>query len=297
MSDALRLLAPFEWRGQVYPVSARDYGFRHEGSPVSIQYRDGQLYDMTGAQSPTYRYTIPMRQDIAIGTYKNLFTEALPILFAAMRDRSTGLLVDPIHGPAKCKPQTYAESLNLGMRDGIDLEVEMVESPDLTDEDEVFKPLSAEGLTSDAGALDEEIQRVDWQQEPSPEPTVDILDAISGVGAQIDANVGKFNSGLHKYAFQMEKIEAQAKRLENPDGWQIARSARRNRAAALKLAERTRDPSKRVVRVLVKYGKTISGAAAEAGMTVQELIRLNPSLAALGHVPAGTPLYTLKTSG
>jgi hypothetical protein len=49
--------------------------------------------------------------------------------------------------------------------------------------------------------------------------------------------------------------------------------------------------------VLVTDGKPISGAAAEAGMTVQELIRLNPSLAALGHVPAGTPLYTLKTSG
>jgi hypothetical protein len=294
MSDALRLLAPFEWRGQIYPVSARDYGFRHEGSPVSIQYRDGQLYDMTGAQSPTYRYTIPMRQDIAIGTYKNLFTEALPILFAAMRDRSTGLLVDPIHGPAKCKPQTYAESLNLGMRDGIDLEVEMVESPDLVDEEEVFKPISAEGLTSDAGALDAEIERVDWQQEPSPEPTVDILDAVSGAFAQVDANIGKFNSGLHKYAFQMEKIEASAAKLQNPDGWQIQRAARRNRAAALALAGRGRDPSKRIVAVRNKYEKTISGAASDAKMTVQAFIRLNPSLAALGRVPAGTIIYTEK---
>jgi hypothetical protein len=290
-------LPPFEWRGQIYPVTEREFEFRQENAPSSIQYRDGQFFESTGALSPTFRYTIPMRQDIAIGAYKNLFTEALPILFAAMRDRTVGLLVDPIRGPFKCRPQVYGENLNLAMRDGIDVRVEMVHSPDLVDEEEFHKPISAEGLASDAGALDEEIARVDWQQEPSPEPSVDILDAISGVGAQIDANVGRVNSALHAYAFKLEKIEDAATRLENPDGWQIIRAARRNRAAALKLAQRTRDPQKRVVAVLQRYNKQISSVAAEAGMTVQELIRLNPALAALGNVPAGTVVYTLKAAG
>lgn len=294
MSDVLRLLPPFEWRGQIYPVTERDFDFRQENAPSSIQYRDGQFFESTGAQSPTFRYTIPMRQDIAIGTYKNLFTEALPILFAAMRDRTVGLLIDPIRGPFKCRPQVYGESLNLQMRDGIDVRVEMVHSPDLVDEDEFHRPVSAQGLASDAGVLDEEIQQVDWKQEASPEPSADALDAINGVGAQLDANVGKFNAGLNAYAFKMEKIETTAKRLENPDGWQIARSARRNRAAALALTKRASDPQKRVVPVLTKYSKTISGVAAEEGMTIQELLRLNPGLATLGTVPPGTVVFTLK---
>ncbi len=296
MSDALKLLPPFEWRGKIYPVIERDFSFSQEGSPNSIQYRDGQFYEMTGAQSPTFSYTIPARQDIALGIYKNLFTEALPTLYRDCRNRERGDLVDPIRGPFKCKPQMYGEGLNLALRDGIDVRVTFVHSPDIVDEEEFFTPLSSQGLASDAGALDAEVALVDWKQEPTPEPSADVLDAINGVGAQIEANVGKVNSALHAYAFKMEKVEATAKRLENPDGWHIARAARRNRAAALALAQRTRDPQKRVVAVLQKYNKQISVVAAELGMTIQDLIRLNPALASLGTVPAGTILRTLKAS-
>ncbi len=295
MTDVLRLLPPFRWRGIAYPVLTRDVGFAHDGAPTKIQYRDGEFFEQMGSKSPTFRYTLAIREDIAIKEYRNLFTEGLPILFRDMRDREIGDLEDPIYGPFRCVPQVFGESADPTKRDGTDVQVEFVQSEETKPQSDQVPTF--QGLAADAGALNEELTRVDWTQSGSPEPSIDALSAITGVGAQIEANAGKVRSGLEQFAFQMDKLEAQAARLENPDGFQIQRAARRNRAAATTLAERTRDPLKRVVTVIAKYQKTITGVAAEAGMTVKELLDLNPALVKLPFIPANTPIRVFRADG
>ena len=297
MTDVLRLLQPFKWRGIAYPVLTRDVDFAHEGAPNRIQYRDGEFFEQLGTRSPTFRYTLAMREDIAIKGYRNLFTEGLPILFRDMRDRTSSLLEDPVYGSFACVPQIFGESTDINKRDGTDVRVEFVHSPDIAAQFAEEPAPTIQGLVTDAGALNQEITRVDWTQTESPQPEIDALDAITGIGGQAQASAGKIRSGLEHFAFQMEKLEEQAALLESPDGFQIQRTARRNRAAATALAQRAKDPQKRIVVVLAKYQKTISGVAAEAGMTVKELLDLNPSLVKKPFIPANTPIRVFRADG
>jgi hypothetical protein len=293
--DFLKRLPLFEWRGRQYPLLARSVSFGHEGAADRIQYRDNDFIQQLGAHSLTFRYTLPMREGIAKFPYRNLFTKEYPLLFAAMRDRSKGLLVDPVLGPFVCVPQLFDDTTDPRLRDGTDVQIEFKHAPDL-DESEDLKPISIQGLNSDAGELDKEIEKVDWEQEPSPGPTADPLDAISGVGQQVSAQGGKAVAALHDYAYKMEKAEQQVERLENPDAWPLINATRRNRAVALELSERAKDPTKRVVMITNNYSRSLTAVAAAVGMSLEDLLELNGDLAQRSIVDAGTVIRVFKRS-
>lgn len=297
MTDVLKLLPPFRWRGIAYPVLARNVSFSHDGAPTRIQYRDGEFIEQLGARSPTFSYTLALREDIAIKDYRNLFTEGLPVLFRDMLDKTRAILDDPVYGSFSCVPQSFDDDTDLQKRDGTDIRVIFTRSVDIASAFAEEQQPTIQGLVTDAGQLDAELTRIDWGQEASPEPSMDALNAISGFGAQIEGNANKGVAALHATAFKLEKIEEQAARLKSPDGFQIQRAARRNRAAATALAKRARDPQRQVVTVIGHYQKTISGIAAEAGMTVNELLDLNPDLARLPAVPPNIPVRVYRADG
>lgn len=270
--------------------------FAHENATHRLQYRDNDFIEQLGPHSLTFSYLLCMRQSVARGPYRDLFTVGYPILFAHCRDREKGLLVDPVLGEFICTPTTWADELDVARRDGTDVRVEFVHSPDV-DEVEDLRAINLPGVRTDAGALDRELERVDWEQEPNPEATQDPLNAISGFGAQIEANANKQAAALEDFAFKCEKLEQQIDRLQNPDVWPLKRAARRNRASAVALAKRAKDPTREVVRVINGANRAISTVAAEAGMTIQELIAQNPILARLPYVPAGSPINIVKRRG
>src|SRR5262245_39843475 len=118
MTDVLRLLPPFEWRGVRYPVATRSVSFQHEQAQHRIQYKDGEFIEQTGARNYTFNYTIPMREDIARGPYKNLFSSGLIPLLIDCRNREPGQLVDPVYGEFRCVPTSYNDDIDVGKRDG-----------------------------------------------------------------------------------------------------------------------------------------------------------------------------------
>lgn len=287
MTDALSKLPRFSFRGIEVPITGtRTASFAHEHARHSLTYRDGEIVEATGAKNWTFSYTFPMRQDIAKGPYKNLYSVVLPQLIAAVRDRSAGELVDPELGLFMARPTQLTSELDVTKRDGTDLRVEFVHSPELEAVDlEVVGFLDAGSLSTEGGLLDEQIELVDWEQEPSPEPTADIFSAIDGIGRQIEFAGNKLDAKLHDVAFRLEKIESTVDRLENPKVWPLKRSSRRLREAVVRLKNRGDDPVKRIITVTQRYAKGLSEVAAENGMGVAELLKLNPSLAKLGTVP------------
>jgi hypothetical protein len=293
MPDEFDKLPAFEWRDQKYPISARDATFTQDGIEHKIEYRDNEFLEQLGAGSLSFTYTLVMRQGVAKGAYKDLFVKGYPLLFAACRDHEEGVLVDPFLGEFVCAPKLWNDNTDFSKRDGADVRVEFRHSPKI-DEAEDLRPITIQGVVDEAGKLDEEIKKVDWEQEPSPEPMSDVIDAITGVGAKLEANAGKVDAGLNDLAFKCEKLDHQIDRLENPNVWPLKRSARRTRAAALSLQKRAKDPSKQVVTVVNNYNRTLLVLAQEVGMTVQELILQNPSFALSPFVLAGTAVNIVK---
>ncbi|HTJ17831.1 MAG TPA: hypothetical protein VL494_13720 [Steroidobacteraceae bacterium] len=291
--DALSKLPFFEWRDQKYPVMSRQVSFAHEGAKHRLQYRDNDFIEQLGPHSLIFSYVLPMRQGIAVGPYKDLFTTWYPLLFAAMRDREKGVMVDPVLGEFVCTPVSWNDDMDMQKRDGTDVRVEFEHAPD-ADEVEDLKTINIQGLSSVAGSLDAELAKVNWEQEPSPGPTMDVLNAISGFGAQLEAQHDKFVAALEDFAYKNQKIDQQIDRLQNPDVWPLKRAVRRNRANAVSLAKRAQDPTKEIVQTTVNYGRTLSALAREVGMTTAALLEQNPALARSPFVPGGTVINVTR---
>ncbi len=297
MTDVIKLLKPMSWRGTEYPITERNVSFLHENVDHRIQYRANDFPEPIGPHSFLFKYTIPMREGIAVGKYKNLFNEGLQILVGDMRDKEPGDLHDIVYGDYRCIPVSFNETMDANKRDGTDVQVEFLHSPRIGDSDPEL-PVAITGivgLVGEAGLLDEDLIKVDWNQEPSPEGTTSILNAINGYARQGMRVADKMAAQLDALTYQMQKVEDTADASQNPQNWRIRESARQLHMAAIDAKNRlNEDPVSKVKRITTNSVTTLSTLAAGSGMTIMELLELNPSLARSPVIPAGFKVLIKK---
>lgn len=298
-NDLLAQLPRPSWRGIEFPIQGeRQFSFDHDDQKIRILFRDDQLIESLGRTSPTYTYSIPFREGIA-RHWVHAFTEIYPRFLEACLDRSRGDLFDPLHGvvPAKCTQ--FSEVLSMTKRDGVDVQVSFVKAPL---QDEIATPDPGAILKTlfsaheAAGAFDRQVKIVHWQQEQPPEPTLNIFDAVTGIGNQLEATEGRFQSAMDDLAFRMEKTDATIRRLKDPSLEPLRRSARRLNLAARRLHESSSTPPNptMVVRVVGDVG--LVALALAYGLTPAELIAQNPGLARQPRVRSGTRIRVRKRS-
>jgi hypothetical protein len=289
VADVFKLLPPFEWRGFQYPVLSRAMSFSHENVQHKLQYRNGELVEQTGARNRTFSYTLALRQDIAKGPYADLFSVGLPQLHKDVFDREPGDLLDPVFGSFTCVPTSFSDETDVNKRDGVDIRVEFVHAPEDEDADPAGSQVNFSSLVDDGAQLNVELSASgQFEQFVAEGGLTDPLSAIAGVGAQIDRQGDKIVAALDDLAFRCEKVEQQADELEDPKNWPLKRAARRVRESALRLKTRADNPQDRVKVVIRRQQSTLSVVATELGVSVQELLKLNPALAKLPFVPVGT---------
>lgn len=281
------------WRGTEYPVIERNVSFLHENVDHKIQYRSNDFPEPIGPHSFLFKYTIPMREGIAKGKYTNLFNEGLQILVVDMRSKEPGDLYDPVYGEFRCIPVSFSETTDVNKRDGTDVSVEFIYSPRIgeSDPDLPVATTGLVGLVTEAGMLDDDLAKLDWNQQPSPEGVTDILSAINGFGRSGLRQIDKLASQLDALSFKMQKIEETADAAENPQNWRIRESARQLQLDILNAKKRlSESPGVKAKRITQKTTATISSIAASSGMTIAELLEMNPGLARSPVVRPGTKL-------
>lgn len=290
-TDRLGMLNPASWRGIVFPLLTHNVGFSHENAPHKFQYRNNEYIETSGAKAWSFRYTIPMRDSVTVGPYRRLFSEILPAFVNAMRDKSPGVLIDPVYGEFRCVPAEFNEETDPRKRCGVDITVEFIHSPEI---DETLAPLqrnpSFAQLTDEAGRLDAQVEALPWDQEEKPPSTVDPLLAVSGAIRQIEFAGNKTLAGLERNIDNLEAVERSVDRLADPRTFSLKRRSRRTREASIRAKESAQDPTRRIRVAKNKYAQTISQIAREHGMSIVEFIKLNPSLASSPEVRAGAPI-------
>jgi len=278
-----------QWRGQKYPITSSDCSFQHENVQHKLQYRSNEFVEQTGPRSPTFSYTIPTRQDIAKGPYKNLFTEGLPRLYRDMRNREAGPLIDPVFGLFEVVPTSFTGSADPNKRDGIDVKVEFLLQSDLTEDEQLQAP-TLNDIATEAGALEEELKTANWQQEPPPESMTDVLSAVNGLLFQGVRAIDKVSGTINDVVFRLQKIENTIDKTTDPKNWPLKRDARRIRELALRLSVFGETPFRPRTRIVSKSRMTISAAASKYGMSVGQFLALNPQFARNPFVPAGATI-------
>lgn len=309
MTDILKQLQPGSWREIEFPITAREFGFAQEQAQHRFIFRDQKLIESLGRDNPTYRYTIPFREDLAVAPWagRNLFTSVYPDFLDACQDRSRGVLADPVHGSRPCKCVSLREILDVNRRDGLDVEVEFIRAPAEQEfEDNLGTQIrTLQGAIDGARNFDSAAAQISQRDQEKlaalrlqpPGATVSPLDAISAVGNQLEVIAGKPTAALGDAAFRIEKSVATIDRLKNPDFAGARRNARRLQASLLDLEDRA-DPTgaRPLRRVTNATDRTLSALASALGIPLQELIRLNPHLARTPLVKAGTEIRVTADS-
>jgi hypothetical protein len=290
MTDVFKDMPRFSWRGIEVPIVARDVGFTHANAQHTYVFRDQQVIEPLGAKNWTFRYTLPMRQGIARGPYRDLFLEVLPRLIDACRDRSAGELYDPVLGFFRCQPVDFSSTTDFDRRDGEDVTVEFLWSPeegeiDLAGADLGMLPTARQ----EGAALDAQVDAIfRSRQLPSPEPSVNPLDAITGIVRQIGTYGQQVQAGFAAYATKIQNMEAAIVALEEPDLAPTIRASRNLRDAARQRAAKVLDPLGTVRTLTTDAASNVAAIASAIGLTPEELLEANPSLAQSPEVPAGT---------
>ena len=288
------------WRFIEFPITSRKYGFQQEQAKHRYIFRDQQLIESLGAENPTYRYTIPFREDISKGPYRHLFTVVYPDFLNACLDRTRGVLSDPVHGDINVKCVSLSEDLDVNKRDGIDVEVEYIVAPL---ESEILQDLTTQvktlqGAADDARRFDADIAKIDWKQEPPPKPTISPLDFISSIGGQIELAGGKITSALADYSFRLEKSIDTIDRLKDPNLAPTRQQARRLQADVLRLEDRVDVTGTHpIAKTTTTVNRSLSATAALLGMSLQEFARINPGFAREPIVRAGSVVRSFSDRG
>jgi hypothetical protein len=281
VTDILKQLQRPAWREIEFPITGREYGFQQSQAKHRYVFRDNELIESLGRDNPTWRYTIPFREDITVGGWEHLFIGVYPDFLAACQDRSRGVLTDPFHGskPAKCV--SLREIMDVNKRDGLDVEAEFIHAPAETDfENDLGTVIrTLQGYASYARRFDNELATIPWQQELPPEPVMNPLDAISAVGGQALLVQGKVTAALADSAFRLEKSVATIDALRNPDLAPTRTQARRLQAAALDIEDRVDVTGAKPLRkITTSTNIAVAALAGKLGVPLELLLKWNPFL-------------------
>jgi hypothetical protein len=296
MSDVLKNLPKFRWRGITVPLLSCKGSFEQDDVIHKFEFRDRELLESQGVKNWRFTYTIPFREEITKAPYSKLFSSVLPDFILACRDRTPGPLYDPILGSFRAKVANFSLDTDVNKRDGSDVTVDFIEAPEIGEIDDF---VAVHDVTDkvDARSIDDAVTKVDWKQVEPPPPTVDALDALDGFLRQVQSYGNRLNASLESYTFKLSKVEDSLNALGDPTQWQLRASVRRARYDALVQAL-TQEPggSKSRIGKKITNGGPVSSVAQSVKMNTQAFLALNQELSRMPLVPQGTEIRYIRAA-
>lgn len=303
MTDVFKQLQPLSFRGIRVPCSARRVSFEHEQVRHKYIFRDNELVEALGHKNWVFEYTIPFREDINKGDFRNLYVSDFPDFLNACRDRSEGELVDPELGTFVVRPVSVTIETDVNKRDGEDVQVSFVHSPTSEDTGELQGVLAGvKGAVSHGRQLDEQMANISNAQlaalglTDTPETGVDFLDAVSGFGQQLVSQVNRTAARIDQVAYKVGKVADTVDDLNelvlNPQNAPTARSANRLKDQLHRLRDSVLAPGQKLISFVVRQDTPVGVLASQFKMDAQAFIAINPGIP-MPNVPAGTKVRHL----
>lgn len=298
MPSEFSKLPKLSWRGQSLPIAARSVSFAHESVQHKLQRRNQDLIEQTGAHNLVFTYTVPMRSGIFKGEYgSKLFGEGLQKLFRACRDKTPGILVDPVYGQRRAVCSSYNDDTDLGRTDGVDIRLEFTDAPEDGDDDTFNFPTfnTAKDSQKKTSQTVVKIARPD----PTKPETAALKKRTTNLG---DALIQYQNFGVSTVN-ELKQSSYQAKRVEDIvtdalknavtrgtadalDLFGLQQAARRQRDDAIRAQKNDADQARAKV-IINAITRSLTSIAATYGVSVESLIAANPDLAKKPSVPVG----------
>lgn len=282
------------WRGIPFPFVQRTFGFQQEQAKDRFVQVEVEQVQSLGRSNPTWGYDIPARENLVKAPWTNWFTKYYDKFLAACVDSEDGELVDIIHGTQSAKLVVFSETFDGPRPDGVDLHVEFIYSPpeELTANAGSIKALNFASMKAQAGALDgkldsalteESIAALKRRGQQPPKPLVNVLTAFSGAIDQVTLAERQYAAVGEEMIARVNDVKRSVDRLQMQRSAQARLAASRLQEAVRESTFRSRGRPIRIVQVSTPTGRV--RAAQTYGMSVSDLLELNPQLATMPMIP------------
>jgi hypothetical protein len=293
--DILEQLVGPEWKNVPFPMSQ----LRNAGGADLIEHkRPGKNkyhVESTGTNNLVIATTIPFRNNIVPGpSEKWSGRKPYPELFRAFLDAceegTTGPLIHPELGRIYCKARHWDWTYDPNRRDGVDFEVEWIESPLELDKPPTFEPSPVASAIALAEQLDEQLVEL---QPPPPElleDPVSFSDLFRSLQAFPDTFTlmsKKIGGVFHRVAAKLDRLEQAMKRFIDTRWWPILDGMEHLRAVTFDLERKFGSNARPIREFLVRVPSTMATLAQLLQQDMDEMIRLNRNYMDKPVVPRG----------
>lgn len=298
MVDVLKDLQAFSWRGIEFPVTKMRLSISQNLAEHQYWGFDGARVEATGRKPLIFSATIPFTNGIVPGKAERwgvLYPTTFRQFIAAMADKSTGALIHPEMGDLSAKPHTAeVEWSGDAHRDGAVVNATwtetLVEAYDLTAIDNPSPIATAEAAALDLDASIDDINSLaDEYRLPVYEKTFeDDLNNLAAVGDQVALASQRITGRVDNLVYKAKQVRDSALRARDALTWPAVQAATRLSAAMQDIRQSLVESGQDIILYTVPKATTVAGLVPTTGVSVRDLLELNPQLAYQPVVRAGT---------
>ena len=289
---ARQLLTP-KWRDVEFYCGPWSFSFDQQHAIHAYPDRDAAFIEATGRNPARYSFTAYFRNGISGSVL--LYPDKWRLFVAACLDRSTGKLIHPELGAINVKVVSYRSSFDPMKRDGMDVDVEFIESVTRADElaDLVNMKSPMEKAVYAARDLDTEAFAI------NPTPTypsaltpsaLDSLKKLSGALQQFKMGIGNVIGQIDSITIAVDQLRQTIESVSNPSNYKALEAIDRLIVALFELKETLAQKGRPITPAIVRFDSPLPAVAKFFNMSVDDLLRLNAGLARKMTVAANTPI-------
>lgn len=271
-----------------FPAIELEFGFSRNVAEHQFIFRDEALLQNLGRKNRTWKFSIPFRENLVFASYRYLYTEQFPIFFAACQSSEAGILTTPDLGDVRVLCASFSYKYMPDKRDGCDVDVTFVSAPVDTDAPLTVQVPSDDALASQGDALDSQVSKANFGTETKPPSFGDPFKAVSSVFDQISHARDKNFSKIDKEIESINSMQDSLDRVSDPKNWSLSRQAADYKATLVRAKQQTESQGQRLKEIVIGRDSPINAVASSLGVTMQQLLTLNPMLAAFPFIPSGT---------
>ena len=294
IADVLAKLLRGSFRDVEFFASGFSFGFEQTHVQHLYPDRDAGFVEATGRNPATHSFQAIFRNGNGLATSLQ-YPGAWRSFVTACLDRSMGTLLHPELGPLKVKCRSLRTSWDATKRDGVDVEVEFVETTDKEDElAAIFSRDAGYAVEFEAGFLDAAIKDVTPAPKADATLSPSLLDSVkqlTGTIAQAKASVGNVAAAVESYANAIDDLAQQIDSLNEPAYAPILESMRALHAGVLDLGASVKTKLRPVTLVVVARDAPTSAVASAFGNSLEDFLSLNPALGSKTSLPSGEPVF------
>lgn len=294
MTDILAALSPMTYSAGNYTVSfpgrSVSFGFSRDIATHRYVFKDEAFMQNLGRKNRTWRIEIPFREKLIYLNYGHLYLTAFPTFFAACSSSEAGMLTTPDAGTVRVLCASFEYTIDPDRRDGVDVRVEFVSAPATDDAPVTITVPTADALAAQGAALDAQVAATNFDNNFKPSSFSSPFTAVQSVFDQLSQSRDKFKATVDAQIAQVDRMQDSLDRLSDPKNWSLAQQGRDFKSTLIRAKQQTDSQGKRLLGIVVGKDAPINTVASALKCSLQEVLTLNPFLARLPFVPAGTTI-------